>query len=254
MRLVRQTVWIAFDMLRARYAATKLGAIWAVAQPALMFFIFWFVSVYGLKMTASTGVPFFAYLFCGLLPWVTFSGAVSDGAGAVGANRHLVTQADFPLIVVPLAAVLSNMLVHLPLLLIVVFIFVANDVMLTSQVLMLPIFYLGLAIVSFAFVLPLSVLSVRSADVSQAVNVILLLLFWTTPIVWPLSNLSPELLDVLSLNPLFWIVGGYRHALLGLPLPGSAFYFASVIALTLSMLAIGVMLFRYFRGRLGDYM
>jgi len=241
-------------MLRARYAATKLGALWAIAQPALMFVIFWFVSVYGLKMTASTGVPFFAYLFGGLLPWVTFSGAVSDGAGAVGANRHLVTQADFPLIVVPLAAVLSSMLVHLPLSLIVVLIFVANDVVLTSQVFLLPIFFFGLAIVSFVFVLPLSVLSVRSPDVSQAVNVILLLLFWMTPIVWPLSNLSPRLQDFLSLNPLFWVVGGYRHALLGMPLPGNIFYFASVSVFMLSMLAIGIVIFGYFRKRLGDYL
>lgn len=249
-----RTILIAFDMLHARYATTKLGLVWAIAQPALMFVVFWFVTVFGLRISSQTDVPFFAYLFGGLLPWVTFSNAVSDGMASLSANRHLVNQIDFPLFIIPIAAVLSNMIVHVPLLLVVVAILEFDGVALTSAFLILPVYFLGLGLMAIALVMPLSVLSIRSPDVGQAFSVILLLLFWFTPIIWSWSDLPPDVLNYIRANPLFWVVGGYRQALLGMSGPGGPLYFAYVCGATLCMLAVGILIFNYFRKRLGDFM
>ena len=252
--LLSRILWIAFDMLRARYVRTKLGLVWAIAQPALMFVVFWFVTAFGLKMSSTVGTPFFAYLFGGLLPWIAFSNAVNDGMGSLSANQHLVRQVDFPLFLIPIAAVLSNLFVHIPLTLVVVIILAFNGIFPTAAFFTLPLYFLGLGLMAIALVMPLSVLSIRSPDVNQAFSVVLLLLFWFTPIIWSSSALSPDFLNFIRVNPFFWVVGGYRHALLGTPSPDSVLYFAYVSGSTLLMLAIGIMIFRYFRKRLGDYL
>jgi len=252
--MLRQTLWIAYDMLRARYAAARLGAAWAVAQPALLFFVFWFVSVYGLKMTAPTGIPFFAYLFGGLLPWVTFSGAVSDGAAAISGNRHLVVQSAFPLIVVPVAAVIANLFVHVPLLFIVVTIFVVAGVPVGFTLFAVPLYFVGLGAISLAIVLPLSVLSVRSADIAQAVGVLLLLMFWLTPIVWPTTNVPAEVLTFLKLNPLFWVVEGYRFSLIATPPTFGWVYTVYFWSFALVSLVTGYLIFQRQRKHLGEFL
>ncbi|HYB72600.1 MAG TPA: hypothetical protein VED18_04450, partial [Candidatus Sulfotelmatobacter sp.] len=73
----RGLIWqLALHDLRARYAATLVGSVWAIVNPVVVILVFWFVSTYGLRITFQTGPPYFLVLFCGLIPWMMFNEAL----------------------------------------------------------------------------------------------------------------------------------------------------------------------------------
>ena len=89
----RRLIWqLTLHELRSRYAATLVGSVWAVINPIVVILVFWFVSVYGLRITLDSGYPFFLFLFCGLVPWMTFNEALTGAAGSVLNHQYLVKQ------------------------------------------------------------------------------------------------------------------------------------------------------------------
>src|SRR5262249_11491724 len=108
LRANRRLIWqLALNELKGRYAATLVGSVWAVVTPLVLILVFCFVSAYGLKISFESGPPFHLVLFCGLIPWMTFSEAISSGTGAVLSHAYLVKKIAFPLEILPVVSVVS---------------------------------------------------------------------------------------------------------------------------------------------------
>jgi teichoic acid transport system permease protein len=254
MKLARQIWYVAQSSLLRRYAGARLGVIWAVLQPALVFGVFWLVSVYGLRMGGGDGPPYYAVLFCGLLPWMTLSTSVSESAGVLRAHRHLINAHVLPSQALPAAVALEQGVVHVFLLAIVAAIFVANGIgPFASWVIIF--FYWGACLLALAFAVGLvvSILVAGSEDATQSVSFLLLIWFWGSPIVWRPDTMAAKHLLWLQINPFYYVIEGYRGALLyGHFAPGLALTLLFWIEV-LVMASVGIILHRFFRSRLPEW-
>jgi ABC-2 type transport system permease protein len=92
--------------LRLKYKATVLGFLWSVLNPVLMMLVYAVVFTLIARFSIER-YPIF--LLSGLLPWAAFTGAIASATTAITSNGGLVRRVAFPLELLPLTAVLSNL-------------------------------------------------------------------------------------------------------------------------------------------------
>lgn len=227
-------IWIlAVRQIRDRYAGTLGGAVWAVLNPLLLLLVFWVVFGVGLRMQAGSGQPFVLVLFCGLVPWMTFSEALNGAASSITGRAYLVKKIAFPLEILPVTHLLAALFTHGVLLLILAVILAAYKVVPGMGVLMLPYYLLAMCALAAGLSMLLAAAVVFYRDVLQGLGVMLNIWFWLTPIVWPPEMVSARLQPLLDLNPLNYVIFGYRESLLAAhpALPGvlPTLYFWGVV-------------------------
>lgn len=221
---IRQFLTFFVDMLQSRrlifdlakrdfqykYLGSYFGILWAFIQPTITIIIFWFVFQIGFKSIPIDNFPFILWLLCGMIPWFFFSEALANATNAVIENSYLVKKVVFRVSILPVIKILSAFFIHLFFIIVLVFIFLIygyRPSIYTLQV----IYYL---FATFVLVLGLSwitsALVVFLKDVGQIVAMLLQFGFWITPIFWSLKIVPQSYHGVFKLNPLFYIVEGYR--------------------------------------------
>jgi ABC-2 type transport system permease protein len=219
--------------LRSRYKKTLLGWTWSLLNPLAAVAIYSLVFSYFLKIQPPTGDPsglssFALFLLCGLIPWNFFSNGLTMGLGAIVGNGNLIKKVYFPRELLVLAAVASlvvTMLIELGVL--AAILLIAGNMVLPwlPAVLVLvfleTVFVLGIALV-------LSVCNVYFRDVQHLIGIILQVLFYTAPIVYPISYVPDQAVvagvtipvgDIYRLNPLVTLVESFRDVLYDLRFP-----------------------------------
>ncbi len=95
--------------LKLRYKQTILGAAWAVIQPFFAMVVF---SIFfgGLAHIPSEGVPYPVFSYAALVPWTFFANALTQGSNSLIEQEQTITKVYFPRLLLPMAAVLSNLL------------------------------------------------------------------------------------------------------------------------------------------------
>ena len=197
--------------LATRYRGSLLGFLWSILNPLCLMLVYVLVFSYYMRSNAVEHYPIF--LFCGLLPWVWTSSALSECASSIVSSGHLITKSLFPAQVLPCVSVatsLVNFLLSLPLLFI--FMLVAGvpspgtAVLLPALLLVHALFLLGLGLI-------LSALNVLYRDVQHLLGNLLSFLFFLSPIVYPASVVPPRLAFTLTINPFALFTEAY-HAIL----------------------------------------
>lgn len=206
--------------LRARYRGSLLGFLWSFLNPLLLMLVYWLVFSVYLRVPME---HYAVFLFTGILPWLWFSSSLGHATGVIVGSGALVKRVLFPAEVLPLVSVLSNLvnlLLSLPLL--VVFLLLAGKWPGPALV-FLPLL-LGLQLVlTVGLALPLAALNVHLRDVEQILANALVLLFFLSPILYPVSTV-PETLELGSalvvplrplyfMNPIAGLVQGYQNIL-----------------------------------------
>lgn len=250
----RGLLWsLAVYELRGRYAATLAGSVWAVVNPLVLIGVFWFITSYGLKITFEDGPPYFLMVFCGIVPWLAFAEALGGGTNAVLSHGYLVKKIAFPLEILPLVPIVSTIIIHAVLVAFLLFIMTVNG--LPPRLPFIQILYFSFAMLAFAGALSLTLgaINVFQRDTAHVVGAILTIWFWVTPIIWPVSNLPEWALNILRLNPMFYIVEGYRGVLLF----DQPFWFqwpldAWFWGITLALMLLGSIVFRRLKPHFGD--
>jgi len=210
--------------LKQRYKGSALGFLWSLLHPLFLVLIY---LIFIRLMRFPTNIP---HLLVGVMVWQFLSLSAGDAAGVVLGNASLVKKTWFPRIILPLAAVLSN-LVHFGLSLLVLA--VALPLLGVSPGitwLHLPwlialqfLFCLGIS-------LGLSALNVFFRDVEHLVPIVLMSWFFVTPVIYSadfvLGNptLPAWVTPVFFANPMTALLASYRHAFLGDPLPAVALW------------------------------
>jgi ABC-type polysaccharide/polyol phosphate export permease len=238
----RQLVWrFAYVQMRERYASTMLGSAWAVVQPVSVILVYSFVFAYGLgRSSANQEVPFVLYLITGVVIWLAFADAIATAATAVTRSAFLVKKVAFPLEVLPAVAVVAAMVAHVAALACALAVCWLSGIPPAWGLLLLPYYAASAALLATGIGYLVAALNVFHRDVSEGVGLWLQLWFWLTPVVWSLDVFPPALRQVLELNPMAYVVTGYRQALLGSAAPGmAAFAVFWGVTLLLLLLEIG---------------
>lgn len=230
--------------LKSRYRGSFLGFLWSFLNPFFLMLVYTLVFSVYLK-NSMEGYP--AFLFSGLLPWLWFSTSIMNGAASIRSGGHLIKKVVFPAEILPLVAVLSNMinfLLSLPILFIFLFIF---KIAITPIILFFPLLLLIQFILLTGLALFFSAINVQLKDVEQILNNLLMLLFFLTPILYPVTFIPERFRGILLIfNPLSPLIIAYQDVLFNgrVPSPSGLAYlsFISILALF-----IGYSVFNRFR-------
>lgn len=206
---------LAWNDFKTKYANSYLGIIWAFIQPIITLLIYWIVFQYGLKMGASIAeVPYVLWFTTGMVPWFFFSEAVSAGTNCLSEYNYLVKKLVFNVSVVPIVKVLSCFFVHLVFMCFMLTIYSCYGRLFSINYFLLIYYCFALFVLVTGVVFFTSAVVVFFRDFGQIINIILQVGMWATPILWDYHIIPEQYLWIMRLNPLFYIVDGYRKAFL----------------------------------------
>ena len=238
-----QVVWVLTRSdFRARYRAQALGVFWSLISPLVMMAI---MSLVFTQVFRTSAAHFPVFLLIGLLVWEWIANGISASTQVFVANADVIKRTVFAREMLPVAAVLShgiNFLIAGSMLLVFVPIF-PGAFRLTPALLLIPVL-LGLLVVLMVGIgLATSVLNVIYRDVAYLVNTALLLLYWLTPVIYPLDVIPQPYRWVLAWNPLGGVLVGLRGAIMQGSVP-SLHAWVAIVAPTAMIFAVGWGIFK----------
>ncbi len=212
---------LIFDLankdFKSRYAASYLGILWAFVQPIVTVSIYILVFQVGFKQGMKRDVPFALWLTIGIVPYLFFQEALLSATNSLMEFSYLVKKVVFKISVLPIVKIISATYVHLffiGLTVVVYFFF-----QMPAHIYMVQVFYYSFA--AIVLVLGLSYITASMVvffrDLGQIVNILLQFFMWLTPIMWDVNDMdwvSPGIHRFLKLNPVYYIISGYRDTFL----------------------------------------
>lgn len=200
--------------LKTRHAGSVWGSLWALLSPFASVATFWLVFSVGFRFRPDENYPFIIFFLCGWIPWFVFQEALTNSASAITRVPYLVKKILFPTEILPIVHILVSCvsLIALMALLCGILAHYSAPWSLAS----LQVLYYIFAMFAFALGVGwvVSSLNVFFRDVSPLLSAILGLWFWFTPIVWSSAMIPEAYRSWLFLNPMYYIVEGFRESLL----------------------------------------
>jgi lipopolysaccharide transport system permease protein len=229
-----------------RFAQSKLGALWMIINPLSQALIYALIlsKVLGSKLPGlSSDFAYSLYLLAGISAWSLFSEIISRCTTLFIQNGNLLKKISFPRITLPAIAVGSCIVNFLLLISAVICVFVAFGKFPTFYFLyLIPMAFL-VVILGSAIGLILGVFNVFLRDIEQVVPIILQMLFWMTPIVYPISIISDDLQAILAYNPLLPLVTGFQQVMV-YDQPPDLLDLGPLLLISLVISGIALVLFR----------
>lgn len=243
--------------IKVRYKQAVLGAGWAIIQPVLSMIIFTVVFGVGigLKKDLPAGVPYTVFVYCGLLPWQLFATALSMGGMSLLAQQNIITKIYFPRLYVP-TAVVGGALVDMAIsFVIVAILFAWYGIVPPASIVFLPLLIALTVMLSLGGAFLLSALTITYRDFRFLVPFLTQVWMWLSFIAFPVPEqflTHPKWRWVLTINPMYGIIAGYRRVLLGMDKGWSPTFLATSVAITTGLLVIGLFYFRRAERRFAD--
>lgn len=218
--------------LKARYRGTVFGFFWSFLNPLLLLMVYFVV--FGIIMKGSSGrvkdinlmgVNYAIFLFSGLLPWLWFSSSILESANVLFVHGNLIKKIQFPLEVLPIMVVLTNMfhfILGIPILILII-VFFGQGLGLSAWIFFFPVVVLVQFVFTLGLSLLVSALTVHFRDLKDILSNLLTLWFFATPIIYSLQN--PEmtrhkiLFWLWNLNPMTHIIEAYHDTFVFSALP-----------------------------------
>ena len=258
----RRLIWkLAKNDFKTRYAGSYLGIIWAFVQPIITVVMYWFVFEIALPSRAvavkgDIEIPYILWLIAGIVPWFFFSEALSNGTNALLEYNYLVKKVVFKISILPIIKIISALFVHAFFIFFTLILFTCYGYY--PDLYTLQIFYYSACM--FIFVLGLCYITcsiiIFFRDLGQIISIALQVGIWATPILWNLNSMAanhPKLKFIFKLNPMNYIVEGYRNALIDKIWFWETFYSTAYFwILTLCVFACGAIIFKRLKVHFAD--
>ncbi len=204
--------------LKMRYRYSLLGWYWALLQPFTLMVLYTVIFSH-LVSYNDIAPPYALFVFAGLTPWAFCSTSISTSAAGMLNHRSLMATVYFPREIVPISFVIAS-LVDPAIAFVVLLSMMSYYSIPISMTIMLtiPIFAI-LAILVTSICLFVSSIQVRLRDISVGLPLVLQVLVFTTPIVYPASAVPVALQSLYWLNPFAILVQSFREAAIDARIP-----------------------------------
>lgn len=216
---------LAWKNITLRYKQSYLGVAWAIFRPMALVAIFMLVrSFVGID---SGAVPYALLTYCAMVPWVYFQDASSEGVGSIVNNANLIKKIYFPREVFPVSSLLSKLLELGVGLLILTLMMVWYQWPVTWHVVWVPFILIYTMLAALSISLVGAALNVFSRDISQVVPLLLSMLMYVSPVMYPIHLVQRVLLEqriagdwsealylLYTLNPMAGIIDAMQRTLL----------------------------------------
>lgn len=201
-----------------------LGMAWEVINPLIQIAIYWFVFGYGIRERPAVEVapdlfiPFLPWMITGFILWFFFYQSTIQGSKSIYTRLRMLSKMNFPMSIIPNFAIFSQLYIHLVMVLITVVILHLMGIIINIYYFQLIYFLIATVAFTYALALITSTLSTIIRDVHMLLNASLRMLLYLSPILWSVdgSNLDNWIKIIMQINPLYYLIEGYRAGFLGL--------------------------------------
>ena len=235
---------------KTKYVDSALGYVWSVAKPLAMFAVLY--TVFGRFFKLNTGFAHYPlYLLVGLVVWIFFVDATGVAMTSLVARGSLLRKLAFPHLVIPISVTVSAAMTFLVNLVVVAVFVIVNHISPSLSWLWIPLLITELFVFTLAVGLVLATAFVRLRDVTQLWELILQLLFFGTPIMYPVGFLPPWAKPIAFVDPVIQIMQDLRALIVGGPqavtaadVYHTAWGYAAPVGFCLLVLAFGLWIFQ----------
>jgi len=200
--------------LKERYLGSFFGILWAFLNPVLTILVMWFVFRYGFDRGDVDGYPYVVWFIAGFIPWFYFSESLMHTSSSIVQKAYLVKKTTFDIIFLPSIKVVSNLCIHIILVIFMLILFYIYDIEFSLYTLQLIYYIFALVIFLHGLAFIFSSLTVFIPDMKEVVSLLIRFGFWLTPIFWSLDLVPEKYKAILELNPVYYIIQGFRDTLL----------------------------------------
>jgi lipopolysaccharide transport system permease protein len=235
--------------LKLKYRGSVLGFMWSLVNPIVM------VGVYAIAFTfiLRTRVEGFVFfLLLGILPWGFFANSANMATGAITDSGNLMKSVSFPRAILPASVVFFNLaqylltvMVLLPIMLLV------YRVPPSGLTLLYPVFLALQVLFTMGVALLLAAGTAFFRDIRHLLEIALSMLFWLTPIVYPLSQATPGVQKLILLTPLSPYVAAYHQIFYYREWPSLELW-ALAVLYAMASFAVGLWVFLSVEDRLAE--
>lgn len=200
--------------IASRYRGSVLGLVWSFAHPLMMLAVYTFVfgivfkSRWGGAGFGDNNAAFPMIMFCGMAVFNVFAESVNSSAGLIVGNPSYVKKVIFPLEILPIGNVLTSLVFGLAWFVLLLI----GTVLLLHQIswtmLLFPFTLFPLLLISCGVSLFIASLGVYLRDIQQLISILTQMLFFMTPIFYPISIVPEKLRWILEFNPALSDRGG----------------------------------------------
>ncbi len=239
--------------IAAQYVGSLLGFIWTFIHPLVLIFVFWFVFSIGFKVKPTNDVPFVVWLTAGMAPWFLFAQILTTSVGTVVVHANLIKKTVFHSEILPIVSIACGIVTHLVFLVLLVSLLAFQQMAFSLYTVQFLYYLFCLCVLTLGIGWIVSALNVFFRDISQIVGVVIQVGFWATPIFWDIEMMPSKVQMVLKLNPMFYIVQGYRDSFIYQKgfweHPALTLYFWTI---TLLILVVGIVVFQRLKPQFAD--
>jgi lipopolysaccharide transport system permease protein len=220
-----QTIWRNRSLIRTmvrrdilgRYRGSFVGSFWTVFSPLLLMLTYFFV--FGVVLESRVpGDPsrtgFALYYLAGMLPWLAFSEAVGRAAGVMWEHRNFVKKLVFAVETLPVNLVAAGLVTECVAIVLFCGFLLATGKSVPASVVWLPLLIAPQILLTTGLSWFLAALGVFVRDLGQIMGFVLTIWFFATPICYPEHQVPGAAAAILTKNPIYILVRGYRDTLL----------------------------------------
>ncbi len=242
--------FLVWRQLKLRYKQTVIGAGWAILQPLLTMLTF--SLIFGrLAQLPSDGLPYPIFYYSGLLPWMYFANSLAAATNTMVDHQRVITKVYFPRILLPVSAVLAGLIDFAIAFGVLLLLMLLYGVPVTAAVLTLPLFLLLAVATAVGVGLWLSALYALYRDVRYALQFLLMLWMFVSPVAYPSSLVPEQWRWLYGLNPMAGVIDSFRWAVTGLAQPPAGLMLASTVAVAFVLVG-GLLYFQRIEATIAD--
>lgn len=231
---------LAKSDFKKRFVGSYFGILWMFIQPLATILVYTLIFQVGFKSVPPVpGVPYVLWLIPGIVPWFYFQDSLLQGTGVLYEYNFLVKKVVFNVSMLPAVKLVSVLLSHACFVAIMFIVFIVARVSITFKCLMIIYFSFALSVFSQGLIYFTSAINVFFKDMGQIVAILMQFGIWMAPIMYDESlfiNRAPIVCKLIKLNPIYYIVKGYRLAMIN-------DNFDSILPLTIYFWVITILVF-----------
>ncbi len=250
----KSLVWsLAKNDFKTRFSGSYLGTFWAFVNPIVTILLYWFIFQFAFKAQNIGDIPFVLWLTSGLVPWFLFSEALTSGTNSMIEYSYLVKKVVFEIDILPAIKIIASLLLHFVFLGFTLILCVCLGCFPTLYALQIIYYLICMLCLVTGFVYATSAIVLFFRDLAQFINVFMQVFMWMTPIMWNSNIIPSAYLWIFKLNPMFYVITGYRDSLLNKIFVtqhmGYTLYFWVFV---IAMFMLGTTIFRRLRPHFAD--
>lgn len=194
--------------LKGRYKGKALGYLWAFLLPLSQALIYYYVFKIVLRIEMEN---FGVFMITGVFPWAMISYAVIAGTNSFSSNANIVKKVNFPLFLLPFSISINELIfLYFSMMVAIPFLLYSNLSISFESLLYLPIISIITILFTTSLGLIFAILNSFFKDVSYIVTVLFNVMFFMTPIVYPISSVPDFMKPYLIFNPFVSFIESWR--------------------------------------------